>query len=65
MCGYLSWRDTKAAIVMFNRNTDFSRVIAAIVELRRAIPPKSADQGNRAKCDSNMCLPTQLMPIRN
>jgi hypothetical protein len=32
LLGYLSWRDTKAAIVMFNRNRDFSKVIAAMLE---------------------------------
>jgi hypothetical protein len=30
--GYSSWRDTKVAILIFNRNRDFSRVLAAIPE---------------------------------
>lgn len=29
---YLSWRDTKAAIILFNRNKDFSQVLAKIKE---------------------------------
>jgi len=28
--GYASWRDTKVAIIIFNRNKEFSRVLAAI-----------------------------------
>lgn len=28
--GYLSWRDTKAALIVFNRNKDFSAVLASI-----------------------------------
>ena len=30
LLGYASWRDTKVAVVVFNRNKDFSRVIEAI-----------------------------------
>jgi hypothetical protein len=30
LLGYLSWRDTKAAILMFNRNQNFSGVLATI-----------------------------------
>lgn len=30
LLGYLSWRDTKAAIVVFNRNKNFSQVIETI-----------------------------------
>lgn len=32
LLGYASWRDTKVAIVLFNRNKDFSRVLDAIPE---------------------------------
>ncbi|WP_174522260.1 hypothetical protein [Sphingobium amiense] len=32
LLGYLSWRDTKAAVVVFNRNKDFSAVLAKIKE---------------------------------
>ncbi len=32
LLGYTSWRDTKVAVVVFNRNKDFSRVLAAIPE---------------------------------
>jgi hypothetical protein len=33
---YLSWRDTKAAIILFNRNKDFSQVLAKIKEAMAA-----------------------------
>lgn len=38
--GYLSWRDTKAAILIFNRNKDFSNVLNAIVETADKHPHK-------------------------
>lgn len=30
LLGYASWRDTKVAVIIFNRNRDFSKVLAAI-----------------------------------
>lgn len=38
LLSYLSWRDTKTAIVMFNRNTGFSGVVAQMRELVKAHP---------------------------
>ncbi len=35
LLGYTSWRDTKVAVVIFNRNKDFSKVLAAIPETAR------------------------------
>ena len=35
---YLSWRDTKAAIILFNRNTGFSQVLAKINEAMASHP---------------------------
>jgi hypothetical protein len=35
LLGYSSWRDTKTAVVIFNRNRDFSKVLAAIPEAAR------------------------------
>jgi hypothetical protein len=32
LLSYLSWRDTKAAVLLFNRNADFSAVLAKISE---------------------------------
>lgn len=38
LLGYLSWRDTKAAILLFNRNKDLSNVLAQIPGLVKAHP---------------------------
>ncbi len=38
LLGYSSWRDTKTAVVVFNRNRDFSKVLAAIPAAVRAHP---------------------------
>lgn len=38
LLGYSSWRDTKTAVVLFNRNRDFSKVLAAIPEIVREHP---------------------------
>ena len=38
LLGYTSWRDTKVAVILFNRNKDFSRVIAAIPETVKSHP---------------------------
>ena len=35
LLGYSSWRDTKTAVVVFNRNRDFSKVLAAIPQTVR------------------------------
>ena len=32
LLGYTSWRDTKVAVIVFNRNKDFSRVLTAIAD---------------------------------
>ncbi len=36
--GYATWRDTKTAIVVFNRNKDFSSVLGKIPDVMRAHP---------------------------
>ncbi len=36
--GYISWRDTKAAILLFNRNKDFTRVLEQIKSTVQAHP---------------------------
>ena len=38
LLGYISWRDTKTAIVIFNRNKDFSQVIETIPGAVKAHP---------------------------
>ena len=43
LLGYSSWRDTKTAVVIFNRNRDFTKVLAAIPEAVRAHPQYKKD----------------------
>jgi len=43
LLGYSSWRDTKTAVVIFNRNRDFSKVLAAIPETVRTHPKYKRD----------------------
>ncbi len=40
LLGYLSWRDTKTAVVIFNRNRNFSGVLKSILETTEAHPNK-------------------------
>lgn len=49
LLGYLSWRDSKAAILLFNRNKDFSRVLAAIPEAMKAHPNFQKDEGRKGE----------------
>ncbi|MBK7023187.1 MAG: hypothetical protein IPH41_06635 [Sulfuritalea sp.] len=43
LLGYSSWRDTKTAVVVFNRNRDFSKVLVAIPETVHAHPQYKKD----------------------
>ena len=43
LLGYSSWRDTKTAVIVFNRNRDFSKVLAAIPEAVRSHPQFKRD----------------------
>jgi hypothetical protein len=43
LLGYSSWRDTKTAVVIFNRNRDFSKVLASIPGVVRAHPNYKKD----------------------
>jgi hypothetical protein len=38
LLGYLSWRDSKAAIILFNRNKNLSRVLETIPSVMEAHP---------------------------
>jgi len=42
LLGYLSWRDTKTAVVIFNRNRDFSKVLQSIRETAEQHPNKKS-----------------------
>jgi hypothetical protein len=45
LLSYLSWRDTKAAVLIFNRNADFSAVLAKIGETAPKHPLFKRDLG--------------------
>ena len=47
LLGYLSWRDFKTAILLFNRNKDFSKVVAAIPDVVKAHPNFQKEEGKR------------------
>jgi hypothetical protein len=47
--GYLSWRDSKAAILLFNRNKELSKVLAAIPDVVRAHPSFQKEDGKRGE----------------
>ncbi len=47
LLGYLSWRDSKTAILLFNRNKDFSKVVAAIPDVVKAHPNFQKEEGKR------------------
>jgi hypothetical protein len=49
LLGYLTWRDSKAAVLIFNRNKDFSKVLSAIPETVRAHPNFQRDDGKRGE----------------
>jgi hypothetical protein len=51
LLSYLSWRDTKTAILVFNRNADFSAVLAKIVE---AVPKHPKFKRVLGKQDESM-----------
>ena len=49
LLGYLSWRDSKAAILIFNRNRDFSRVLETIPSTVREHANFQKDEGRRSE----------------
>ncbi len=49
LLGYSSWRDTKTAIILFNRNKEFSRVLEAIPPQVKAHPKFKRDLGKSSE----------------
>jgi hypothetical protein len=43
LLGYSSWRDTKTAVILFNRNRDFSKVLEAVPTVVRLHPNYKRD----------------------
>lgn len=49
LLGYSSWRDTKTAVVIFNRNKDFSRVLDQIPGVARSHPGFKRDHAESSE----------------
>jgi hypothetical protein len=64
LLGYLSWRDTKAAIVLFNRQKNFSRVIAEIPPTIRAHSNFKRDLGQISETSSRYVFAQRDDPNR-
>ena len=45
LLGYSCWRDTKVAVILFNRNKDFSKVLQAVPDAVKAHPNFKRDLG--------------------
>ena len=53
LLGYLSWRDGKAAVIIFNRNKNFSAVLAAMEQAANAHPQRK--RGPMRESESRLC----------
>lgn len=49
LLGYLTWRDSKVAILLFNRNKDFSRVLETIPNIVKTHPNFQSDEGHHGE----------------
>ncbi|GJL59722.1 MAG: hypothetical protein NPIRA03_25790 [Nitrospirales bacterium] len=49
LLGYSCWRDTKVAVIIFNRRKDFSKILDAIPETVKAHPNYKRDLGRKAE----------------
>jgi hypothetical protein len=49
LLSYLSWRDTKAAVLLFSRNADFTGVLGKIKETAPKHPQFKRDLGTRSE----------------
>lgn len=56
LLGYTSWRDTKVALIVFNRNRDFSKVLAAIPATVRAHPHYKRDLPGSTETTFRYCF---------
>ena len=53
---YMSWRDTKTAIILFNRGKNFSLVLEKIPSVVKAYPCFERDEGKRGKTEFRFVL---------
>ena len=64
LLNYLSWRDTKTAIVLFNRQKNFSRVVGEIPATMRAHPNFKRDLGKTSESSSRYVFAQKGDPNR-
>ena len=55
LLGYTAWRDTKTAVIIFNRNREFSRVLAAIPETVKQHPNFKRELGGSTETRFRYC----------
>ena len=56
LLGYTAWRDTKTAVIIFNRNREFSRVLAAIPETVKQHPNFKRELGGSTETRFRYCF---------
>lgn len=56
LLGYSSWRDTKTAVIIFNRNRNFSRVLATIPETAKQHPNFKCELAGRTDTRFRYCF---------
>lgn len=56
LLGYSSWRDTKTAVIIFNRNRDLSRVLAAVTETAKQHPNYKREIAGNAETRFRYCF---------
>lgn len=56
LLGYSSWRDTKTAVIIFNRNRDFSRVLVTIPETAKQHPNFKRELAGRTDTRFRYCF---------
>lgn len=49
LLSYSSWRDTKVAVIVFNRNKDFTNVLASLNETAKQHPNFKREQGKQSE----------------
>lgn len=64
LLSYSSWRDTKTAVILFNRNRDFSRVLASIAETVRSHSNYKRDLPGSAESSFRYCFAHRDDPNR-
>jgi len=57
LLSYLSWRDTKTAVLIFNRNADFTAVLAKIREFVPKHPECKRDAGAKNETEFRYVFP--------